>query len=136
MGENKHSEEIHAFSKKYLNEIPEESTSVDFTSNVMNRIEALAPVHDAFVFKPLISKKRGFFIGTAIFVLIMSVFNAERKTYFTLPQLDVSFMEKINFQPMFDAIQISSNTLYLVLISSALLWIQLFYLKRYFEKQF
>ena len=135
MEEHKHNKAIHAFSKKYLSEIPEESVAMDFTSNVMNKIAASAPVDDVFVFKPLISKKRALFIGMAILVLLMSVFNSERNAYFTLPQFDLTFMEKINFQPMFDRMPISSNTLYFALIAAVLLWGQLFYLKRYFEKQ-
>ena len=135
MEEDKHDKAIRAFSKKYLSKIPEEAIAIDFTSKVMNKIEASTSVRDVFVFKPLISKKRALFIGMAILVLLMSVFNAERKAYFMLPEFDVSFMEKINFQPMFGGMPISSNTISLALLATVLLWAQLFYLKRYFEKQ-
>lgn len=135
MEEHKNDKAIHAFSKKYLSEISKESVATDFTSEVMNKIAASAPVNDIFVFKPLISKKRALFIVTGILLLLMSVFNAERNAYFTIPEFDVSFMEKINFQPMFDGMSISSSTVYFGLIASVLLWGQLFYLKRYFEKQ-
>ncbi len=135
MEEDKHNKAVCAFSKKYLSEIPEESIAIDFTSKVMNKIEASTSVRDVFVFKPLISKKRALFIGMAILVLLMSVFNTERKAYFMLPEFDISFMEKFSFQPMFGGMSISSNTLSLVLLATVLLWAQLFYLKRYFEKQ-
>ena len=135
MGENKHIEEIHAFTKKYVKEIKTEKPSLDFTENLMSKIAELQPLKKALVYKPLISKKGWFVVFLSIIAVILIPFNSSEKGVFALPELNMSFVEKLNFTGLFENINISSTTLYLALVFSALVFIQIFYLKGHFEKQ-
>ena len=94
MGENKHIEEIHAFAKKYVKEIPTEKTSLDFTSNLMNKIAELPSISKTIVYKPLISKKAWFVVLIAIVAVFFIPFSSSGKSLFTLPEINFSFLEK------------------------------------------
>lgn len=135
MGENKHIEEIHAFTKKYVKEIPIEKTSLDFTSNLMSKIVELQSLKKALVYKPLISKKGWFVVFSAIIAVVLIPFNSNDEGVFTLPELNMSFVEKLNFSGLFEGFNISSSMMYLALVFLALVLIQIFYLKGHFEKQ-
>jgi len=135
MGENKHIEEIHAFTKKYVKDIPVESPSLDFTANLMQKIGALEPLKSAIAYKPLISKKAWFVVFAGIIALVFIPFKSTEESLFTLPELNFSFLEKLNFSGLLDNITVSNTTLYLAVIFSALVCIQIFYLKGHFEKQ-
>jgi hypothetical protein len=135
MGENKHIEEIHAFTKKYVKEIPTETPSLDFTSNLMKKIGELQSVKSAFKYKPLISKKAWFIVFVAIIALVFIPFKSTNESLFTLPEMNFSFLDKLNFSGLLDSITISNTTLYIAIAFSALVFIQIFYLKGHFEKQ-
>lgn len=135
MGENKHIEEIHAFTKKYVQEIPLETPSLDFTSNLMQKIGELQPFKSAITYKPLISKKAWFIVFAAIIAVVLIPFKSSQESLFNLPELNFSFLEKLNFSGLLDNINISNTTLYFAITFSVLVSIQLFYLKGYFEKQ-
>ncbi len=135
MGENKHIEEIHAFTKKYVKEIPIETPSLDFTSNLMQKIGELQPFKSAITYKPLISKKVWFIVFAAIIALVLIPFKSTDESLFTLPELNFSFLEKLNFSGLLENITVSSTTMYFAIIFSVLVAIQIFYLKGYFEKQ-
>ncbi|MBL4644147.1 MAG: hypothetical protein JKY44_11215 [Flavobacteriaceae bacterium] len=135
MGENKHIEEIHAFTKKYVQEIPIESPSLDFTSNLMQKIGELQSFKSAITYKPLISKKAWFIVFAAIIAAVLIPFKSSEESLFNLPELNFSFLEKLNFSGLLDNINVSNTTLYFAITFSVLVSIQIFYLKGYFEKQ-
>jgi hypothetical protein len=135
MGENKHIEEIHAFTKKYVKEIPSETPSLDFTSNLMQKIGELQPFKSAITYNPLISKKAWFIVFAAIIAVVLLPFKPNDESLFTLPEINFSFLEKLSFVGLLENINVSTTTLYLVVTFSVLVCIQLFYLKGHFEKQ-
>ena len=134
MGENKHIEEIDAFAKKYIKEIPVESPSVNFTANLMKTISQLQ-TEKTIVYKPLISKKGWFLVISAVIAIIVLTFKNSEEGLFTLPEMNFSFLEKLNFSGAFESVSVSTPTLYLAILFSVLIFIQIFYLKGYFEKQ-
>ena len=135
MGENKHIEEMDAFAKKYVKEISTESPSLDFTANLMGKINQLQDAKSTIVYKPLISKKGWFVIFAAIITVIFIPFQSKEEGLFTLPELNLSFLEKFNFSGLFDTIQVSNSLLYLAITFPVLVGIQILYLKGHFEKQ-
>lgn len=135
MGENKHIKEMDAFAKKYINEIPTEKPSLDFTSNLIDKINQLQATKSSIVYKPLISKKGWFVVFAAIFAVIFIPFQSNKESLFTIPEINLSFLEKLNFSGLFDSIQISSSVLYLAITFSVLVFVQILYLKGHFEKQ-
>jgi hypothetical protein len=134
MGENKHIEEIDAFAKKYVKEIPTESPSVDFTANLMHTISKLK-MEKPTVYKPLISKKGWFLVFVAVIAVILVPFKSTEEGLFTLPEMDLSFFEKLNFSGLFESVQVSNTTMYVAILFSVLVFVQIFYLKGYFEKR-
>ncbi|WP_347174008.1 hypothetical protein [Polaribacter uvawellassae] len=135
MGENKHIKEIDAFAKKYVKEIPTETPSVDFTSNLMKSITQLEPVKSTIVYKPLISKKGWFVVGLAILAIILIPFSSSKEEIVTLPKLDFSFLNKLSFSGVFENLAVSNTTFIITTIFGLLLSIQIIYLKGYFEKK-
>jgi hypothetical protein len=135
MGENKHIEEIHAFTKKFVKEIPKEVPSLDFTANLMKKIGELEPLKSRITYKPLISIKGWFIVFAAVVAVVLIPFKSGDESIFSLPELNFSFIEKLNFSGLLDHVTVSNTTLYLALIFSVLVFVQIFYLKGYFEKQ-
>ena len=135
MGENKNIEELDAFAKKYVKEIKSETPSLDFTSNLMNSIQQLEMVKSAIVYKPLISKKAWLFIFVAIIAVIFIPFHSSEKGLFSLPEVNFSFLNKLNFSGMFQDVNVSNTTVIIALVFGVLLSIQIVYLKGFFEKR-
>jgi len=134
MGENKHIEEIDAFAKKYIKEIPVESPSTNFTANLMNTISQLQ-TEKKIEYKPLISKKGWFLVISAVIAIVLLPFKKSEEGLFTLPEINFSFIEKLNFSGVVDHVNVSLPTVYLAILFSVLVFIQIFYLKGYFEER-
>ncbi len=135
MGENKHIKEIDAFAKKYVKEIPTETPSVDFTSNLMKSIAQLAPVKSTLVYKPLISKKGWFVVGLAILAVVLIPFSTNKEEIVTLPKLDFSFLNKLSFSSVFENLAVSNTTFIITIIFGLFLLVQILFLKGFFEKK-
>jgi len=135
MGENKHIDEIDAFAKKYVKEILTETPSIDFTSNLMKSITQLESVKSKIVYKPLISKKGWFVVFAAVIAVIFIPFKSSEKGWFTLPEMNLSFLEKLNFSGMTQNVTVSNTTFIIALIFGLLLSVQIIYLKGFFEKR-
>ena len=73
MGENKHIKELDAFAKKYVQEIPEEKVSLDFTASIMKSI-ATESKNSVFKTKALIPKKGWFLIASLIIAIFFIPF--------------------------------------------------------------
>lgn len=134
MGENKHIEEIDAFVKKYVKEIPTEKPSVDFTKNLMSKIAEIQP-EKVIVYKPLISKKGWFLVAASIIAIVLLPFRNAEESLFSLPEVDFSFFKELSFSGLFDSIQVSTSTAYLLVFFSILFFVQIVYLKGIFEKR-
>jgi hypothetical protein len=135
MGENKHIKEIDAFAKKYVKEIKIESPSIDFTANLMSSIALLQPEKSKLVYKPLISSKMWFVVLASVIAIVWIPFKNSEKGLFTLPEINFSFLEKINFSGTFESLQVSNTTMYVALLFSVFMAVQIIYLKRFFEKR-
>lgn len=135
MGENKHIEEIHAFAKKYVKEIPKETPSVDFTAKLMKTITQLESVKSKIVYKPLISKKAWFVVVLVLVTVLFIPFSSSKQETFTLPKLNLSFLKKLNFSGSLEHLSVSNTTFIIALIFGLLLSIQIVYLKGYFDKR-
>ena len=134
MGENKHIEELDAFAKKYIKEIPKETPSANFTTSIMDVISQLKP-EKTIVYKPLISKKGWFLVAASIIAIILIPFNTSEEGILSLPEMNFSFIEKMSFSGLFESMSVSTATLYAAILFSILVFVQIFYLKGYFEKR-
>ena len=135
MGENKHIEELNAFAKKYIKEIPEEKISKNFTSFVM---QAIAKENVVKVIKPkaLISKKSWFVVSILLLAILFIPFKETEKSFFTFPKLDFSFLEKLQIPNLLDSITVSNTALYTVFFFGLMLIAQVIFLKHHFNKRF
>ena len=133
MGENKHIEELDAFTKKYIKEIKEEAPSIDFTSNLMN---VLLQKENSAIYKatPLISKKVW---GILIGLLVVSIFYVSRGTslnWVKTPKLNLDFMSKIQIPNLFEGITVSNTMLYACFFFTIMIFVQIYVLKNHFTK--
>lgn len=137
MEENRNSQ-IDAFLKKQLKEIPLESPSKDFTKNLMGILSS-EETSEVTSYVPLISKK--VWTGIASLVAILSLvlvfipFQQEEESLLTKIPLDFSFISKVSFSGIVEALAVSNTTLYTLLLFSILVFAQVFYLKGYFTKR-
>lgn len=130
--------QIDAFLKKQLKEIPLESPSKDFTKNLMGILSS-EETSEVTSYVPLISKK--VWTGIASLVAILSLtlvfipFQQEEESLLTKIPLDFSFISKVSFSGVIEALAVSNATLYTLLLFSILVFAQVFYLKGYFTKR-
>ena len=134
MGENKHIEELGAFTKKYIKEIKEESPSINFTSNLMDILQK----ENSAIYKatPLISKKVW---GILISLLILSIFYVSRGTplnWVTTPKLNLDFMSKIQIPNLFEGVTVSNTMLYACFFFTIMIFVQIYVLKNHFAKKY
>ena len=134
MGENKHIEELDAFAKKYVKEIPLEKTSIDFTASIMQTI-LKENASNVFKTKALITKKGWFLIVSLLLVAIFVPFKQLKQTSIKLPEIDFSFMSKIQIPNLFEYLTVSNTVLYSVFFFGIMIFAQVVFLKGYFEKR-
>ena len=134
MGENKHIEELDAFAKKYVKEVPLEKPSIDFTASIMQTI-LKENTSNVFKAKALITKKGWFLIISLLLVAIFVPFKQLKETSIKLPEIDFSFMSKIEIPNLFESIAVSNTVLYSVFFFGIMIFAQVVFLKNYFEKR-
>ena len=134
MEENKHIEELDAFAKKYVKEIPQEKPSIDFTADIMQNIltESRSSV---FTPKALITKKGWFLIIGLLLVAIFMPFKQMKETTIKLPELNFSFFDKIQIPNLFESFAVSNTVLYSIFFFGLMVLAQVIFLKGYFEKR-
>ena len=134
MGENKHIEELDAFAKKYVKEIPKEKTTNDFTTSVMQSIlkESKSKV---FATKALISKKGWAIISLFVLAVILIPFNGSEESAINFPEVNFSFLDKFQLPNLFESISISNTVLYSVFFFGLMIIAQVIFLKNHFEKR-
>lgn len=133
MEENKN-QQIDAFLKKQLQEIPLESPSKNFTSNIMDVLQEKES-SIATLYKPLISKKVWIFVAAAIVAVFFIPFQKTEDSLLNKVSLDFSFLEKINLSGIFDGISISSTSAYVAFFFTIMIFIQVVFLKNHFNKR-
>ena len=131
MEDNKKSAELDAFAKKYVKEIKTESPSIDFTASLMSKI-VVKHQKSVFITKALISKKGWFIISLLVLALIAIPFEASEKSLIPFPELDFSFLNKIQIPN----ITVSNTVLYAIFFFGLLFMAQVVFLKNYFNKRF
>lgn len=134
MGENKHIEELDAFAKKYIKEIEQKQPSFDFTNSIMEAI-AKESTSEVFVSKPLISKKVWLLILGAIVGLLFLPTNSD-KGLFNLPEINFSFVDKIQIPNFLDGFSVSNSVLYALFFFGFMIIAQVIFLKNHFNKRF
>ncbi|TVZ57110.1 hypothetical protein OD91_2416 [Lutibacter sp. Hel_I_33_5] len=134
MGENKHIEELDAFAKKYVQEIKIEKPSVNFTANIM---DVLLKKENSAIYKPvpLISKKVWFILVGMVVALFVIPFKKSEKGLFELPEVNLSFLEKVQVPNLLENISFSSTTIYAVFFLAIMLFAQILFLKGHFNRR-
>ena len=135
MEEVNKNQEINAFVKKYVSDLQLESPSTDFTSNIMDVILNIELSKSTVIYKPLISKKGWFLVLSILTAILIVPLRGVESKWITFPELNFSFLEKVNFTGLLDGFTVSNTVVYTACLFALLLSIQLFYLKGYFEKQ-
>ena len=132
MGENKHIEELDAFTKKYIKEVTIETPSVDFTANLMEILQQ----ENAKIYKPspLISKKMWSVIVVFLIGSILYVSKGTSVTWMKMPKLDLSYITSIEMPNLFENITISNTMLYACFFFTLMIFIQVHFLKNHFTK--
>jgi hypothetical protein len=137
MGENKHIKELDAFAKKYVKEIDKEGPSLGFTSNLMQKIvEENHQFSKIDANKPLISKSIWILLALAVVAVLFIPFKNNEESMFNFPDLNFSFLEKIQFSGFLETFTVSNTVLYAVLFFGIMLFAQVLFLKKYFNKNF
>ena len=134
MGENKHIEELDAFAKKYIKEVPLEKPSIDFTASIMQTI-LKENASNVFKTKALITKRAWFLIVSLLLVAIFVPFKQLKESSINLPEIDFSFLSKIQIPNLFESITVSNTVLYSVFFFGIMIIAQVVFLKNYFEKR-
>ncbi|MDT0559283.1 hypothetical protein RM697_11515 [Ichthyenterobacterium sp. W332] len=133
---DKHTEQhLDKLAEKVLKTPNLESPSVDFTTNIMNSINAL-PLSKSINYKPLISK----YGWLAIIIVLISL-----STYIMLnstgdstwlKRLDLSSLSNTKFTEVVSGFTISKTLIYAIGLLGIMLFIQIPILKQYHNKQF
>lgn len=134
MGENKHIKELDDFSKKYIKDIDTEKLSPEFTSELMKKIQVLN-VYKVQTFTPLISKKVWFLIGLLLVAILSIPFNSNEESILSVPELDVTFLNKFQLSNLIESVSISNTTFSIICLFGLMIFIQFIYLKKYFESR-
>ncbi|MFD2566185.1 hypothetical protein [Pseudotenacibaculum haliotis] len=131
MEENKNTQ-IDAFLKKQIQEMPLESPSKDFTSNLMSVLEEETSQSTQYV--PLISKKIWIGIAALIAAIFFIPFQEQEGSLMDKVPLDLSFLDSIKM-PTLEGFTISSVALYAIFFFTLMIFAQIFYIKGYFNKR-
>ena len=136
--EENNNKQIDAFLQKHIQEIPLESPSNDFTSNLME-ILVEEETSTATQYAPLISKKGWLGIGTIVLVSLLGLFfgTSEKQGESILDKvsLDFSFLSKFNLSGTMEGFSMPSVMFFGALLFSISLLIQVLYIKGYLNNK-
>ncbi len=110
-----------------------EQPALDFTDNVMSKVEAIS-VSTATVYKPLIPKSVWLLIGISFVALVGYIYLKEPVTssgwlnHFNLSNISINPLEKVSFN-------FSNTLMYAVVLLGIMVSIQVPLLKHYFNKR-
>lgn len=134
MGENKHIDELDAFTKASVNQIQPEKTSKNFTNAVMQAILKNQSV-TTIKYEPLISKKVWFFIIAAVLSLLFLPFEKSGVKSSVVDKVDLSVFDQWKFATIFQGFDFSlpNSAGYALLFCAVMVLIQVVVLKNYFS---
>lgn len=135
MEKNKQDLKEDIFLKKYLQEIDLESPNSNFTNNIM---DTLLQEEKKTVLKnePLISKKMWFVVYGFIAICVWFLYSDNTTSSIKFPSVDLSFLNKIQIPNLFDNLSISNTLFYAIAFFTAMVFVQIMYLKNHFNKRF
>ena len=134
MGENKHINELDAFAKKYIKDIQPEQPSLDFTANLMQKINEASKVNVVKT-KSLISKKGWFGIAVLVVATLCITFLQVGESSLQSFKLSFSFLDKLQTPDLLKNVSFSNTTIYAFLFFGIMMVVQFTYLKNYFDKR-
>jgi hypothetical protein len=127
--------QLEKFAGKLMNETSLEKPSAEFTSKVMFGVLA-AGTGIATAYKPLISKPLWFIIfGAVIMVMGYLIINADAQPGGWLDSLDMNAVNDKILKSL-AGFKFSEITLFTVGLSTVMLFVQITFLKSYFNKRF
>jgi len=129
---NKH---IDSLVEKVVKESSLESPSLDFTSNIMSKIEAV-PQNEITVYEPLISKS----VWLAISILVIGslsygILGNGIESLGWFDNIDYSIISNNKVTEVISGITFSKTLMYAVGLCGLLFFIQIPMMKHYFDKQ-
>lgn len=133
---------IEEFTKYLIKEAQLESPSSDFVNKVMNAVELEAKPVDLKNYKPLISKLGWIIILVCVAVTGFFMISGTPQSSTLLEKIDFTFLE--TFKPLletfksinlFEGIRISKLFTFSFVFFSALVILQIFIIKNYFNRQ-
>lgn len=135
MGEDKHIEELDVFTKKYINEIKEETPSIDFTANIM---DAIVQEEQSSIYKavPLISKKVWFVLAGILAVSMLFVSKGASSSWLEVPNIKIDYLSNIQLPNLFENITVSNLMLSACFFFTVMVFVQIYYLKNHFTRKF
>ena len=128
---NEHSIDI--LVEKMMTEISTESSSVDFTTNVMLRIQSLQ-AEKSISYQPLISKTAWIVIGICVLVLLGIIIANKNVTKKDGIDFDGMNHFLMNIAQGFKIFQFSTISIYAVLLCTVMFFVQLIILVNRYQK--
>ena len=128
----KHNDKLDSLVNKIMNQVPLEKPSNDFTSQLMSKINVAKPI----VYEPLISNRTWLFLLVFMLVVLVLIFTNKSTS-------QSSIMDIINFKSIFQNqftnyfsnLRFSKIVLYAIVFFTAMIFIQIPFLKHQFDKQ-
>lgn len=131
--ENKEDQNIEKLVEQMLMNSEMESPSPDFTQNVMSAVYASQKSRKV-IYKPIFSKRTWFIIFTGIIaIFIYSFFNLNQQTPWF--EINFSFFKFDRLGKFLPNFRISFLTGYVILLAAIAVMVQMFFLKKHFDKQ-
>lgn len=128
--EDKHLEEL---IDRIMKDQTLESPSFDFTSKIMSQIE-VTKTSNVTVYKPLISKSILIgIIGSIIVLVLYSILFGNQQSTSTSSLFDFSVLYK---NALINSFHLSKTATYSILLTTIFLFVQISFLKSYFDKKF
>ena len=131
--ENKEDQNIEKLVERMLMNSDIEAPSPDFTQNVMSGIYASQKSRKV-IYKPIFSKRTWLIIFTGIIaIFIYSFFNSN--PHAPLFEINFSWFRLNQLEKFLPNFKISFLTAYVILLAAIAVMVQIFFLKKYFDKQ-
>lgn len=136
--EENNNKQTDAFLQKHIQEIPLESPSNDFTSNLMG-ILVEEETSTVTQYSPLISKKGWIGVGIVVLsslaLLFFGTFQKQGEKVLDKVSLDFSFLSKFNLSGTMEGFSMPSVMFFGALLFSISLLIQVLYIKGYINNK-
>ena len=122
--------------KKVVKSSELEKPSLDFTANVMAKIEVQQEISSITVYKPLISKKAWFIIVAVVIAsLTYAIFGVGVDGLSWGKEMDLSFISDNKFTKALGSITFSKTLMYAIAFFGAAWFIQITMTKHYLDKR-